>query len=102
MAKHFVHILVLAAAGWLTGPPAAGQQPASTVVIHAGRLIDGVSAGPRERVSILVSGDRITAVQDGFAPPPPSYWFVMGQRRGVAPSRLRARLNGRPSSVRLA
>lgn len=85
MAKHFVHILVLAAAGWLTGPPAAGQQPASTVVIHAGRLIDGVSAGPRDRVSILVSGDRITAVQDGFASPPPGARVIDLRQATVLP-----------------
>lgn len=42
---------------------------AREVVIHAGRLIDGVSATPRDRVSILIRDERITAVQDGFVTP---------------------------------
>jgi imidazolonepropionase-like amidohydrolase len=46
-----------------TAPPAPDR------IIHAGRLIDGVSATPRERVSILIAGDRIIGVQDGFVPP---------------------------------
>ena len=47
----------------------AAQQPQATTVVHAGRLIDGVTAAPRERVSILIAGDRITGVQEGFATP---------------------------------
>lgn len=39
-------------------------------VIQAGRLIDGVGTAPRERASILVTGDRIVAVQDGWQTPP--------------------------------
>lgn len=39
-------------------------------VIQAGRLIDGVGTAPRERASILVAGDRIVAVQDGWQAPP--------------------------------
>src|ERR1041385_2217614 len=42
---------------------------AKDLVIHAGRLIDGVSAQPRNQVSILVHDDRITAVQSGFVTP---------------------------------
>jgi imidazolonepropionase-like amidohydrolase len=42
---------------------------ARDVVIHAGRLIDGVSAKPRETVSIVIKDDRIVAVQDGFVTP---------------------------------
>ncbi|MFV4649406.1 hypothetical protein ACNJUT_22690, partial [Mycobacterium tuberculosis] len=38
-------------------------------VIHAGRLIDGVSAAPREKVSILVHDDRIVSVEPGFTTP---------------------------------
>ena len=43
----------------------AGAVSAATL-IHAGRLIDGVSASPRERVTIVVDGGRIQAVEDGF------------------------------------
>ena len=39
------------------------------VVIHAGALLDGVSATPRTRVSILIHDDRITGVQAGFVSP---------------------------------
>lgn len=46
------------------GVPAAGK------VIHAGRLIDGTSTTVRERVSILVAGERIVDVQAGFVTPP--------------------------------
>lgn len=50
---------------------AAGLVPAAAkdVVIHAGRLIDGVSSQPRSHVSILIHDDRITAVKDGFVAP---------------------------------
>ena len=48
------------------------QQPPPTSpdqVIHAGRLIDGTSTTVRERVSILLAGDRILDVEDGFVTP---------------------------------
>jgi imidazolonepropionase-like amidohydrolase len=38
-------------------------------VIHAGRLIDGVSKTAHEHVSILIHDDRVTGVQDGFVTP---------------------------------
>jgi imidazolonepropionase-like amidohydrolase len=47
----------------------AGAASAKDVVIHAGTLIDGVSAAPRARVSILIHDDRITAVEPGFTTP---------------------------------
>ena len=48
---------------------AAGEAAAKDIVIHAGRLIDGVSKTERAQVSILVHDDRITAVQQGFVTP---------------------------------
>lgn len=42
---------------------------AHDLVIHAGTLIDGVSAAPRRQVSILIRDDRITAVEPGFVTP---------------------------------
>lgn len=49
-------------------PP--GQNPAAAEqVIHAGRLIDGTGTTVRERVSILVAGERIVDVQAGFVTP---------------------------------
>ena len=42
---------------------------AKDLVVHAGHLIDGVGAKPRDNVSILIHDDRITGVQDGFVTP---------------------------------
>jgi len=42
---------------------------ARDVVIHAGHLIDGVSAKPRDTVSIVIKDDRIVDVRDGFITP---------------------------------
>ncbi|MDR3702683.1 MAG: amidohydrolase family protein [Candidatus Sulfopaludibacter sp.] len=42
---------------------------AKDIVIHAGRLIDGVAGSPRTQVSILIKDDRITGVQAGFVTP---------------------------------
>ena len=39
------------------------------VVIHAGALIDGTGAAPRQKVSISIHDDKITAVEDGFKSP---------------------------------
>jgi imidazolonepropionase-like amidohydrolase len=69
--KYFFYVvacLVVIAAG---APPAAVQQePArQRTVIHAGRLIDGTSTVIRERVSILIEGERIADVQSGFLTP---------------------------------
>src|SRR5687768_16381277 len=43
----------------------AGNAAAATL-IHAGRLIDGVSDAPREGVTIVVDGNRIRSVDTGF------------------------------------
>jgi imidazolonepropionase-like amidohydrolase len=54
------------------GVHSTAQQPVSTApdkVVHAGRLIDGVSPAARDRVSILIAGDRIVDVQPGFVSP---------------------------------
>ena len=42
---------------------------AKDVVIHAGRLIDGVGRTARSQVSILIHDDRITGVQAGYVTP---------------------------------
>jgi imidazolonepropionase-like amidohydrolase len=58
-------LMIGAAIAVLAGAPASARD----VVIHAGRLIDGVSKAPRSQVSILIRDDRITGVQDGFVSP---------------------------------
>jgi imidazolonepropionase-like amidohydrolase len=47
----------------------AGSALAHDVVIHAGRLIDGVDKAPRTNVSILIHDDRIVSVEPGFVTP---------------------------------
>ncbi|AMK24131.1 MULTISPECIES: metal-dependent hydrolase family protein [unclassified Sphingobium] len=54
------------AAGVLCVPAASF---AKDVVVHAGRLIDGVSAQPRERVSILIHDGVIQEVTGGYLAP---------------------------------
>ncbi|MEI6107319.1 MAG: amidohydrolase family protein [Opitutae bacterium] len=39
------------------------------IVIHAGALLDGVSAAPRPKVSIQIHDDRITGIEAGFVTP---------------------------------
>jgi imidazolonepropionase-like amidohydrolase len=51
-------------------PARQPQVPTAAKVIHAGRLIDGTSSAPRQRVSILIAGDTVLDVQDGFVSPP--------------------------------
>ena len=64
-------LIVLSAGVWLSTEAAAIQSQArSTTVIHAGRLIDGTSTTVRTNATIVITGDRITSVQDGFQPPP--------------------------------
>ena len=58
--------VVAAAAATVAQQPAP---PSADKVVHAGRLIDGTSSAVRERVSILIAGDRILDVQAGFVAP---------------------------------
>ncbi len=39
---------------------------AADAVIHAGTVFDGISPTPRQKVSIIIHDDRITAIEDGF------------------------------------
>ncbi len=55
-------VVALVLAGW-------SDASAKDVVIHAGRLIDGVSMTPRQHVSILIRDDRIVSVTPGFTAP---------------------------------
>lgn len=58
----------LTALAVLTGPLATPAQ-AKDLVIHAGRLIDGVASSPRSQVSIVIKDDRIVRVENGFVTP---------------------------------
>ena len=49
--------------------PALAADVPPRLVVHAGRLVDGVSASPREKVTVVVSGERIAEVVSGFRAP---------------------------------
>ena len=59
----------LAAALLATSALGAGAARAEDLVVHAGKLLDGVSKTPRTQVSILIHDDRVTGVQAGFVTP---------------------------------
>lgn len=56
--------VIAAALAFVSGPAFAKD-----TVIHAGRLIDGVSKSVRSNVSIVVHDGRIAGVKDGFVTP---------------------------------
>jgi imidazolonepropionase-like amidohydrolase len=60
---------VLAACFFLFLATVPSLSAAKDIVIHAGRLVSG-DDDPRTQVSILITDDRITAVQPGFVTPP--------------------------------
>jgi imidazolonepropionase-like amidohydrolase len=48
----------------------AQQASAKDIVVHAGRLFDGVTKSERTQVSVVIHDDRIVDVQQGFTTPP--------------------------------
>ena len=62
-------ILVAATAPFLGARQGATPSTANDVAIQAGRLIDGVSTTPRGNTTILITGDRITGVVEGWQAP---------------------------------
>jgi imidazolonepropionase-like amidohydrolase len=59
-----------APAAWLAAVLLVGTAQAATL-IHAGRLIDGVSAAPKTRQTVVVEAGKITAIEPGFRAPGP-------------------------------
>ncbi len=49
--------------------PPLQDSPQAGIVIHAGRLLDVRSGEVLEQTTIRIEGDRITAVESGYAPP---------------------------------
>ena len=45
------------------------QNVDARTLIHAGRLIDGVSQKSRSNITIVIDGDRIAGIEDGFLQP---------------------------------
>jgi imidazolonepropionase-like amidohydrolase len=58
----------LVAAALCLAVPSA-QTPKIDIAIHAGRLLDGTSTATRQNVSVLIAGEKIAGVQDGFQTP---------------------------------
>jgi imidazolonepropionase-like amidohydrolase len=50
-------------------PPPWGHAAGVRTLVHAGTLIDGTGGPPRRRVTIVVDGDRIAGVEEGFRAP---------------------------------
>jgi imidazolonepropionase-like amidohydrolase len=48
---------------------AGADTPPARTLVHAGTLIDGSGGPPRRQVTIVVEGERIAAVEDGFRAP---------------------------------
>lgn len=62
--------MIFRATGWsvLVWLAVCGICPAATI-IHAGRLIDATGAPPRERVTLVIDGGKIQAIEPGFRDP---------------------------------
>ncbi len=66
MIRTLIISVVLVAMTWFAAPSYATN---TTIVIHAGVLIDGTSAAPRERVTVRVEGNKIKSIESGFKRP---------------------------------
>ncbi|HEX9932264.1 MAG TPA: amidohydrolase family protein [Allosphingosinicella sp.] len=72
-------------------PPPTGvlgdpqQQQAPVTIIHAGTLLDRPGRAPRRNASIVVRGNRIESVQDGFVPVPAGGRLIDLRDRFVLP-----------------
>jgi imidazolonepropionase-like amidohydrolase len=50
-------------------PAFASPAQAKDIVVHAGTLLDGLSATPRHEISIVIKDDKITDIQAGYISP---------------------------------
>jgi len=67
--RRIVLCLVAFSLGAFAFPLAQTSSQKVEIAVQAGRLIDGVAAGPRERVTVLIGGGRVISVEDGFQAP---------------------------------
>ena len=77
-------VLMLVAAAAAVAPTLA-QRPASVLVVRNVALIDGTGAALRPNVTIVLTGNRITAIQTATAPVPPGARIVEGTGKYVIP-----------------
>src|SRR5260370_32482969 len=61
---------------------------AKTKIIHAGFLLADPDVQPKSEQSILIEGERVKAVSDGFLDPPPGGELVDLRKKVVLPGLL--------------
>lgn len=73
--------------GWAVGALLAlsAQAVDARTLIHAGHLIDGVSADSRSTITIVIDGERIVGVEDGFLRPTDSDTLIDLSAQTVLP-----------------
>ena len=71
--------LLACALALLSPETARAADPAASVAVHCGRLIDGRHATPSDDVTILVEGDRIRQIGRGLATPPGASVIDLGR-----------------------
>jgi imidazolonepropionase-like amidohydrolase len=81
-------LLALGPAATTAQPPAAAPAPApagQVTVVHAGMLLDRPGRAPRRNASIIVRGNRIESVRDGFVAVPEGGRLIDLRDRFVLP-----------------
>ena len=63
----------------------SSTKSAKTKVIHAGFLLADPDIQPKSEQSILIEGERIKAVSDGFIDPPPGGELIDLRKKFVLP-----------------
>lgn len=63
----------------------AGNTFAQRTILHCGTLIDGVLDKPRQNMSVIITGNKITAVQSGFTAPAPGDKVIDLKKQTVMP-----------------
>jgi len=57
----------------------------AAILIHAGRFIDGRSDAPRGKTTIVIEGDRIVGIADGFVPAKEGDRLIVLENQTVMP-----------------
>jgi imidazolonepropionase-like amidohydrolase len=76
-----------------TAQAPAPAPPPHVIVIHAGALLDRPGRPPRRNATIIVRGERIEAVVDGFAPVPAGGRLIDLSDRFVLPGLIDAHVH---------
>ena len=73
-------LVITASLGASAGARSASSEPASLVIVHAGRLLDRPGHAPRGPSTIVIRDGRVEAVRDGFVTPDASSSEVIDLR----------------------